>query len=199
MTETVKQKFKVGDRARFVGDGDAYCKHGDVVTINYANADGRIGFDALPGREAGLDGGFNQQGYRWWHENLILLEDAPEPAQDQTNKADGGKSNPLLLEQDLAKALLLVNRVLDYGAEKYERAGWKKVDAERYDAAARRHKRARDLGETIDAESGLPHLAHEICNNLFELQMAIEASDVFGTASLEELAQYNPPPQDHKK
>jgi len=114
---------------------------------------------------------------------------------DQVNKADGGKSNPLLLEQDLAGALYLVNRVLDYGAEKYERAGWKTVESERYDQAARRHKRSRDCGELIDDESGLFHLAHEATNILFQLQMEIEKASV----DLEFLGAYNKPPQDHKE
>lgn len=111
----------------------------------------------------------------------------------QNNKADGGKSNPLLIEVDLAKALAVINRVLDYGAEKYERAGWKKVEPERYDAAARRHRRDRDLGHMFDAESGLAHLAHEACNNLFQLQMLIETHPSLDFYS------YNKPPQDHKK
>lgn len=111
----------------------------------------------------------------------------------QSNKADSGKSNPLLIEVDLAKALAVINRVLDYGAEKYERAGWKKVEPERYNAAARRHRRDRDVGQMFDAESGLAHLAHEACNNLFQLQMLIEAHPEL------DFYRYNKPPQDHKK
>jgi hypothetical protein len=94
---------------------------------------------------------------------------------DQEQKADAGKSNPLLLDVDLVDALATVNRVLDYGVAKYgTRGGWKGVDMERYDAAARRHRRYRDVGWDIDAESGLLHLAHEACNVLFMLQTFIE-------------------------
>lgn len=115
--------------------------------------------------------------------------------QDQTNKADGGKTNPLLLHDDLGLALRLVNRVLDYGAEKYERAGWKKVDSERYEAAALRHRSDRRLlGEEYDAESDLLHLAHEACNVLFLLQMKIEQSE----RSVKRLMTYKKPPQSHK-
>lgn len=111
---------------------------------------------------------------------------------DQRNKADVGKSNPLLVEVDLSRALHAVNRVLDYGAEKYERAGWKKVEAERYDAAQRRHRRSRDQGEIFDQESGLSHLAHEACNALFLLEMFIkEHPDM-------DYETYNIPPQNHK-
>lgn len=99
------------------------------------------------------------------------------PTADQTQKADGGKSDPLLLEVDLARALAVVNAVLDYGKQKYgARGGWKAVDIMRYDSAARRHRRARDTGETVDAESGLLHLAHEACNVLFQLEQHITAN-----------------------
>lgn len=128
-------------------------------------------------------------------ENLIRREGRKlvRPSANQTNKADGGKSNPLLIEVDLARALYAVNRVLDYGAEKYERAGWKKVEAERYDAAARRHRRSRDMGEVRDAESGLHHLAHEACNLLFQLEMELSK------LAYSDFETYNKPPQDHKK
>lgn len=114
------------------------------------------------------------------------------PVFDQQNKADAGKSNPLLLEVDLAEALEAVNVVLDYGAEKYERAGWKKVEPARYDAAARRHRRARDKGQVRDFESDLLHLAHEATNLLFQLQLMIEANTDLNYRT------YNQPPQGHK-
>jgi len=138
-----------------------------------------------------------------WHMNYLLdqTEHSEKPTErgDQVNKADAGKSDPLLVEQDLAKALLLVNRVLDYGAEKYARAGWKTVDPARYDAAGRRHKRSRDLGEVCDAESGLLHLAHEATNILFLLDMEIERALKDDDVSLDMLGKYNLPPQGHKE
>jgi hypothetical protein len=129
---------------------------------------------------------------------------------DQTNKADGGKNNPALLFEDMGFALYAVNRVLDYGAEKYERAGWKKVEQYRYRSAKDRHKTALEVfHERYDVESGMLHRAHEACNVLFLLQLEIEdmyteyragspdpmriedfVRTVFGT--------YNPPPQTHK-
>lgn len=97
---------------------------------------------------------------------------------DQTQKFDDGKTDPLLLEVDLLEALEAVNHVLDYGVQKYgTRGGWKGVEMARYNAAGRRHRRARDAGEWRDAESKLPHLAHEICNLLFQLQTAIETGE----------------------
>lgn len=116
-------------------------------------------------------------------------------AADQFNKADGGKSNPLLVEQDLVRALLMVNRVLDYGAEKYARGSWRLVEMERYDSAARRHRISRDLGETHDAESGLLHLAHEATNILFQLQTALADMPL---PEFKAALQYNKPPRSHR-
>lgn len=132
-------------------------------------------------------------------DRAIALEDCilVRPKSNQSNKADGGKSNPLLLEEDMVHALEAVNRVLDYGAEKYERAGWKKVELERYIAAMLRHQRAWLKGELIDDESGLPHIAHIACNALFLLQMYADVQLAKG--KYVEMLTYNKPPQEHKK
>jgi hypothetical protein len=96
---------------------------------------------------------------------------------DQTQKADAGKSNPLLLQEDMAEALEAVNAPLDYGVEKYGyRGGWKRVGIERYQAAAERHRKDRMKYGTasLDDESDLLHLTHEICNLMFLLQTHLE-------------------------
>lgn len=121
-------------------------------------------------------------------------ETGQETSDDQSQKADAGKSDPVLLEVDLADALAVVNRVLDYGKAKYgQRGGWKQVSIDRYDPAARRHRRARDTGEQFDAESGLDHMAHEITNLLFQLQTRIEQNPDI------DFLTFNDPPQDHRK
>jgi hypothetical protein len=113
---------------------------------------------------------------------------------DQSQKADAGKTNPVLLEVDLGDALAVVNRVLDYGVAKYgERGGWKQVSMDRYEPAARRHRRRRDCGEQFDDESGLDHMAHEITNLLFILQTKIEQNPHT------DFLTFNDPPQDHRK
>lgn len=95
-------------------------------------------------------------------------------------KFDAGKTNPLLLEEDLADALAVVTRTMDYGIEKYgKRKGWKEVpDLEpRYLAAASRHKNLRQRAGSVldrDAETDIVHIAHEIVNLLFVLQTTIE-------------------------
>lgn len=64
-----------------------------------------------------------------------------------------------------------VVKVLTFGAGKYKDNNWQKVSngERRYFSAAMRHITARELGERIDPESGLPHLAHAICCLLFWL------------------------------
>lgn len=110
----------------------------------------------------------------------------------QADKADAGKTNPLILHKDLAKALLVVQRVLDYGLQKYERKSWVRVEHDAWDAAARRHLQQLDLGEILDDESGLHHRAHAIAGQIIMLQKEIE--DSLGVDWLS----YNKPPQDHK-
>lgn len=112
---------------------------------------------------------------------------------DQVNKADAGKTNPVLFERDLVNAINAVNRVLDYGAIKYEPGGWMSVDPSRYDSAARRHRRDRDKGELRDKESGLVHLAHEIINLMFQLEMFIRANPDM------DFNNFNLPPTNHKE
>lgn len=89
----------------------------------------------------------------------------------QNFKTDYGKPNPLLLETGCPRALVAVIQVLNYGALKYEPHSWQDVDMELYNAAARRHRIARDLGENTDPENHLLHLAHEAANILIQLEM----------------------------
>jgi len=84
-------------------------------------------------------------------------------------KYDNGKPDYTLLPLD---ALEQVVEVLTFGAAKYDRHNWKKVDNlhQRYSAAAMRHIVAYMKHEDIDEESGYSHLAHAICCLMFMLQ-----------------------------
>lgn len=120
---------------------------------------------------------------------------------DQEYKADGGKSNPLLLEQGFPNALEHVNATLDYGAIKYEAHSWRNVPdgINRYDAAARRHRRARDKGEKADQESYLFHRAHEVVCLLMAFELELDQLKQSGI-NTELFLEFNrKPPQDHKK
>ncbi|QOI69527.1 hypothetical protein XaavBphi31_30 [Xanthomonas phage Xaa_vB_phi31] len=87
-------------------------------------------------------------------------------------KFDAGKVRPSLLIQGMPRALLRVADVLTFGAKKYEAHSWKQVEngEERYNDAKLRHMFAEALGDNQDSESGIEHLAHEICNSLFLLE-----------------------------
>jgi hypothetical protein len=62
-----------------------------------------------------------------------------------------------------------VVKILTFGAKKYAPNNWQLVNnaKERYYAAIMRHMVAYRKGELIDPESGLPHLAHAMCNIMF--------------------------------
>jgi hypothetical protein len=92
---------------------------------------------------------------------------------EKGKKYDDGK-----LRYDLIPphALEQVTRVLTFGAAKYGDNNWKITKPEsRYTAAAMRHGEAYRKGEKFDKESGIHHLAHRICCDLFLLQIDMEA------------------------
>jgi hypothetical protein len=112
---------------------------------------------------------------------------------DQQAKADAGKSNPLLLEQDMPNALSVINRILDYGLEKYSRKSWLKVAADRWDAACGRHRRDRYRGQVFDRESGLLHMAHEAAGLIIQIELFMQANPGI------DFHTFRPAPQDHKQ
>lgn len=125
---------------------------------------------------------------------------------EQKFKADRGKPQHSLLERGFPRALGLMQATLDYGAKKYEAHSWRKVpDAmRRYDEAARRHRRDRDMERDFmckDAESGLPHVAHELCNLMAQIELYFqqEPSKAHLDKLYKELCTYNEPPQEHKQ
>lgn len=79
-------------------------------------------------------------------------------------KADGNKPRTELFPLSVLEN---VSAVLTFGAQKYEANNWKKVDPERYKGALLRHLAAIERGETIDPDSGLPHIDHVACNAVF--------------------------------
>ena len=111
---------------------------------------------------------------------------------DQRAKADAGKSDPLLLEADMPRALAIINRVLDYGLIKYERKAWLQVAKERWDAACGRHRRSRYLGEDFDRESGLLHMAHEAAGLIIQIELFVKANPQYDYLTFKQ------PPTAHK-
>jgi hypothetical protein len=87
---------------------------------------------------------------------------ASQTATTGGRKFDGNKLEygliPPLAQQEMV-------RVLTFGAQKYERDNWKKVpdSKRRYFDALERHLWAWKMGEKLDPESGIHHLAHAMC------------------------------------
>ena len=79
-------------------------------------------------------------------------------------KHDTGKLRMDLLPPEAIRALA---QVLTHGAAKYSPNNWRGVEPMRYEAAMLRHWLAWKEGETLDPDSGLPHLAHVLCNAAF--------------------------------
>lgn len=97
---------------------------------------------------------------------------------NQSQKRDAGKFDPMMIEEDLARALEVENTVLEFGKAKYgTRGGWMAVDMERYKSAGARHRRERmkDGIKSRDQETGLLHIAHEIINLQFQLEMHLRS------------------------
>ena len=89
---------------------------------------------------------------------------------DQAIKADDGKPRVDLVSPYLIEA---VGYIRGYGAKKYgDSENWQQVEKERYIAAALRHfcEVMKDF-ESIDKESGYPHLWHCACNINFLVEM----------------------------
>jgi hypothetical protein len=87
-------------------------------------------------------------------------------------KYDEGKNRLDLIPTE---ALLQVGRIYTYGANKYHDHNWRGgLKYSRLYGATLRHLFAFWTGEDLDAESGLPHLAHATFGLLGLLQYSIE-------------------------
>lgn len=93
--------------------------------------------------------------------------------------AGANKSDPRLLQVDMARALNTVQQVLDFGAKKYkDLPKWNEdsIPVEQLHSAALRHGNltSRRGLDVVDAESGLRHIAHQIANLLMILQRSLD-------------------------
>lgn len=92
---------------------------------------------------------------------------------NQTAKADAGKARLSLVPFEIAYCIA---RVREYGTIKYhDPNNWKRVEPSRYVDALLRHTLAfAEDNQSLDAESGLPHLWHAACNLAFLCEMLKE-------------------------
>lgn len=90
-------------------------------------------------------------------------------------KADDGKPRMDLIPMD---ALVEVAKVLGFGSKKYGDRNWEQgISRQRLRAAQMRHDAATELGQDIDEESGLLHVAHKATDALMELALKLRKLD----------------------
>lgn len=87
---------------------------------------------------------------------------------NQEAKADAGKPRLTLVPTEITWAIAAVR---GYGVRKYPKGGednWKRVEVQRYrDAAYRHFLRYIENPQSVDEDSGLPHLWHCVTNLAF--------------------------------
>ena len=111
-----------------------------------------------------------QEPFSEWQPKGDVLDS--EPLAEQQAKADAGKPRPTLVPVSLIRA---VTAVREHGTKKYgSPENWRKVEPQRYRDALYRHWMDYLAGETVDKESGLPHLWHLACNVAFLIEMEAE-------------------------
>lgn len=94
-------------------------------------------------------------------------------------KLDEGKVRPALVLGGFARALWAVSAVGSFGAVKYTENGWVEVPngQARYDDAGMRHWLKDKMGEKVDQDSKLAHLAHEAWNALAVLDLELRKQE----------------------
>ena len=90
-------------------------------------------------------------------------------------KYDNGKPPVAEFLLDFAPEIMEVAKVWKFGADKYAKSNWKKVEGgkERYMNALFRHLLQSEI-EPTDSESGMSHLVHAVFNALATLHFEIE-------------------------
>lgn len=92
-------------------------------------------------------------------------------------KFDAGKVSYVHLLKDLPRASESVTKVLMYGAKKYGRENYHKVEKERYEDAMLRHLMSTFTGEHFDPETDEPHLSHLVCSALFLIERILKEKE----------------------
>lgn len=89
-------------------------------------------------------------------------------------KENDGKddANKPILSRVPPEIILAIEKVREYGCQKYPGDSWRNVEPQRYWEAALRHMLAawRDY-RAVDPESGLPHIWYIACNLAFIMEL----------------------------
>lgn len=93
-------------------------------------------------------------------------------------KLDANKPRISLVINGFPRALWAIAEVATFGASKYSDGGWQSVPngQERYFDAELRHMLKKAMGEEIDTDSNLLHLAQEAWNSLAKLELYLRAN-----------------------
>ena len=94
---------------------------------------------------------------------------------DEGTKYDSGKPRIAEMVGDFKEPLLAICKVWEFGADKYEKSNWKKVDnaIDRYTNAMMRHL-LEEVDNPIDSESGLHHAIHVAWNAIARLYFILQ-------------------------
>lgn len=95
-----------------------------------------------------------------------MIRNAARDEGDTGKKYDSDKRRYDLVDLDVIGAIA---DVLGFGAQKYAENSWQNLPngEKRYFAALMRHLEAHQRGETVDPESGFPHIYHALTNVYF--------------------------------
>lgn len=98
-----------------------------------------------------------------------------EATKSEGMKFDSEKPDMDLVLGDFSNALVEVAKVGTFGAKKYERSNWLRVQGgqERYSSALLRHFFDSKRGPAIDSDSNLLHLSHLAWNALAILELEL--------------------------
>lgn len=99
------------------------------------------------------------------------MSEVPVAGKEGGLKCDGTKPDWSLIPMDAVEEVV---KVMTFGARKYAKHNWCKVEPERYLSALLRHLTAIQKGEVIDPDSGLPHMSHVACNAIFLTSLQLE-------------------------
>lgn len=123
----------------------------------------------------------NTVGHPLGHQLTLAAEADPHGKDQHTPgaKVDAGKIRMHLITGGMARAITEVAKVGTFGAAKYSDNGWIEVPDgfRRYEDAQQRHAAKRHIGETVDVDSGLLHLAHECWNAMAKLDLYLRNQD----------------------
>ena len=110
-------------------------------------------------------------------DDLEILSNKPDIKEPVKND----KEKPTLPSLLPVIALQAIHKVLKFGADKYSPRNWlrgKGMPYSRLYDASERHKEQWVMGEDNDKESGIHHLAHKICSDIFLLTYCLTGMGV---------------------